>query len=307
METTEVIGEVLWEHRDHTSRRIDTRTTEICLVIEGCSLSHVLTHIGDMDTEEIVPSLISCYRDRIIEIPSICAIDRDRRPCTEIETFSLVDEGGFWEGEILEFCDILYCTFMTKSTKSLGGGNGAFTRSFSMLDFHVIATPEPPVYRYLIFRIFHSSLFTLHLIFSPVISRPDPVLHEDYHLLCLEVITSSKILTESDIFLPTEFCPIDITCSSIFRRIGECDIQYPKSIHDMPSDPMPPHTSLDEQYLSGSSHEVDRFRFCEFTTTRRAGDDILHGVAMHVATTIGIEYKKTLSTLCLYRGPTMRK
>jgi hypothetical protein len=34
-------------------------------------------------------------------------------------------------------------TFVTESNQRSWGGNGAFTRPFSMLDFHIIATPNP--------------------------------------------------------------------------------------------------------------------------------------------------------------------
>lgn len=38
---------------------------------------------------------------------------------------------------------MLYVTFVTESNQRSWGGNGAFTRTFSIVDFHTIATPNP--------------------------------------------------------------------------------------------------------------------------------------------------------------------
>ncbi len=68
METTEIIREYLWEHRDHLARSIDARSPSECLTVECGSLYHIFGDISDMDGERIVSVLFLSDRNRIIEI-----------------------------------------------------------------------------------------------------------------------------------------------------------------------------------------------------------------------------------------------
>ena len=91
METTAVIWEDLWKHRDDATWRIDTRTTHVGFLVEWTSLDDILWDVGDMDPEEIVSPLVSCYRYRVIEILSIGSVDRHRRPASQIVSFLCID------------------------------------------------------------------------------------------------------------------------------------------------------------------------------------------------------------------------
>ena len=71
METTEIVRQDLWEHRDHLAWSIDTRCSCYSLAIEGGTLRHILSNIGDMDGERIVSVCLLSDRDSIIEILGI--------------------------------------------------------------------------------------------------------------------------------------------------------------------------------------------------------------------------------------------
>lgn len=87
VQTTAVVREDLWKHRDDASWCIHTCSAEICFTIESTSLTDIFTHVGNMYTKQIAPVVVSHDRYRIIEILGIGSVDRDRRPSSEVETF----------------------------------------------------------------------------------------------------------------------------------------------------------------------------------------------------------------------------
>ena len=96
METTEIIRELLGKHRDDLSRGIDAGRSSECFSIERTSLSHILTHVCDMDREEVFTFLIPSDTDRIIEIFRISTIDRHREDISEGRS-RMLSIGKAWE------------------------------------------------------------------------------------------------------------------------------------------------------------------------------------------------------------------
>ncbi len=87
METTDIVGYRFWEHRDNLPWRVDRRRSRVGLSVELSVLTYVLSHIGDMNSEEIVTMSILLYRDRIIEILRIRSIDREDEPISEVSAY----------------------------------------------------------------------------------------------------------------------------------------------------------------------------------------------------------------------------
>ena len=75
--------------------------------------------------------------------------------------------------ERVEICELyfFYVTFMTESNQRSRGGKGVFTRSCSILDFHIIATPNP-IDALSQRHMSIDSIFFLHLLVNLIIYPP---------------------------------------------------------------------------------------------------------------------------------------
>ena len=46
-----------------------------CLPVKGASLLHIMAHIGDMDTQDIMPLPVPAYGHRVIQVLGILAVN----------------------------------------------------------------------------------------------------------------------------------------------------------------------------------------------------------------------------------------
>ena len=98
METTEVIREDLWKHRDDFIGCVDTGGSQEGFSVEERILGHVLSNISNMNRKRISATFFSPYRDGVIKVFCIGTIDGHGVPITKISSMSHMWDQNFDTG-----------------------------------------------------------------------------------------------------------------------------------------------------------------------------------------------------------------
>jgi hypothetical protein len=87
VERADLVGELLGQHRQDAVDKIHTRCAPARLAVERGVPRHVVRDIGDVHAETY-PSVDVLDADRVVEIPRIDRVDRDRERVAQVRTVS---------------------------------------------------------------------------------------------------------------------------------------------------------------------------------------------------------------------------
>ena len=85
-QATKFVAQSFGEHRNDLVHQIDTRTTAVCLFVEGCLFLHVVGDISDMDAYLVVARIEDLEGERIVEILGLIRVDSEGQDVAHIPT-----------------------------------------------------------------------------------------------------------------------------------------------------------------------------------------------------------------------------